>query len=350
MVFGLVLYDLGARGLPGYAPESHPWVSWVAATVTTLVLFGSVVMHELSHSFVARRLGMPVSRITLFVFGGVAQVEEEPRKATDELLIALAGPAMSLVLAALFGGAHLLLAPHPPLRLLSVCCRQVALMNLVLMVFNMLPGFPLDGGRVLRSLLWQLWGNMLRATRVATFMGGVLGYGLAGLGIVVGLSTGNLWLGLFYGGMGLLLAGAARASCANESLRAMLADTDVATIVTSPQVCFPVDTTVGAAMPYLLNGRRHNAVAVVDCGCPVGVMSADRLRSVPVELWPTTTVQEVSEPLREEMVIRHTQSAGEALKQMEHNEQSELLVVDDWGQLMGFVDRSSVFALIIAES
>jgi len=133
------------------------WAPWAAAFCATILFFTSVLLHELRSQLRGRRTGIQVSRITLFVFGGVAQVEEEPRKATDELLISLAGPGTSVLLSVVFGGLYWLAARlHGP-ALVMACLQYVAFANLALAIFNMVPGFPMDGGRVLRSLLWYAW-------------------------------------------------------------------------------------------------------------------------------------------------------------------------------------------------
>jgi len=290
LIFALFVLDMGRDVFARLAPEGYEWMAWVAAVATTLLFFGSVLLHELSHSFMARSHGIGVSRITLFVFGGVAQVEEEPKKATDELLIALAGPLMSVLLALVtFGiwwGARQLQMP----AIFCAVFSRVSETNLALAIFNMVPGFPLDGGRVLRSLLWYHWNDLLRATRVASIMGQIVGYGIVGIGVVIGLTSGSLIVAM------------------------------------------------EVAVTHLASRPPRGAVPILSAAQPVGLMDVDRLGSVPRWEWATTPVERVMEPLREEMVIRHSSTPQDAVDKMVKTGRNDLLVLDDWGNLQGVVN------------
>jgi len=348
IVFAIVVWDLGNHGFPGLGVGGRTWLPWVAAVITTFLFFGSVLLHELSHSFVAKRMGIGVSRITLFIFGGVAQVEAEPKTPKEELLISLAGPAMSVLLALVFGAGYWALVRYLGAGLVTRCLERVAIVNLILAVFNMIPGFPLDGGRVARALLWYSWGDRLRATRVASVLGQVVGYGLAALGVGLGIMSASLWLIIFYAGMGMLLASVARVTYQRERAQVSLNAVPLWQLTVQPEMSFPKGTPLGTAAPYYLSRGPHGWVPVLDGHQPVGVVSPSLLRQIPPWQWQQLRVEDVMEPLREDMVIRQNSPAFEALERMSEQSRSSIIVVDDWGNFGGIVTQTSVRAALAA--
>ncbi|MFN2184055.1 MAG: site-2 protease family protein, partial [Anaerolineae bacterium] len=196
----------------GYFPQANPgWSSltyWLVSASAALLFFASVLLHELGHSVLALREGVPVKSITLFIFGGVAEIGREPPTAGAEFRIAIAGPLTSLGLAAIFGGLGALLADYATV---AAPLAYLGWINLLLAAFNMIPGFPLDGGRVLRAILWQLNGSLVTSTRWASRAGQAISFGFIGLGALqffAGAFTNGLWLAF----IGWYLNGAARAS------------------------------------------------------------------------------------------------------------------------------------------
>lgn len=177
LVFGLVTWSLAM----GYFPDEYPMLSapvyWLLGLITSVLFFGSILAHEMGHAIVAQRNQVPVRGITLFIFGGVAQLEQEVRSPGAEFRITIAGPLVSLALAGLFGLLWLLDQSVPYLAAPSIWLARI---NLLLAAFNMIPGFPLDGGRVLRAIVWKWTGSLIRATRVATFTGQLAAFGFIG--------------------------------------------------------------------------------------------------------------------------------------------------------------------------
>ena len=337
IVFAIIVWDLGTHMFPRLAHSGPQWVPWVWALVTTLLFFSSVLLHELSHSFVARRFGIGVKRITLFVFGGVAQVEEEPRTASEELLISIAGPAMSIMLALVFGAGWWAATQFSGTYLLTAALGRLALVNMILAIFNMVPGFPLDGGRVMRALLWHWWNDVLRATRVASIMGQVVGYSLVALGAYLGAISGSLLLILFYAGMGMLLASMARVTYHRERMKASLRRLSLPPLVVPPELAFPAGTLLSEAAPPLLAYEPRGWVPVLSGAQPIGVLMPAQVRGIPPVQWPAMRVEQVMEPLQEDMVIRHDQPAFEAVERMSATGRPNVLVLDDWGNLQGVV-------------
>jgi len=200
----------------GYFPAVYPGLPapayWLMGAVSALLLFGCVLLHELGHSLAARSYGIPVACVTLFMFGGVAQIASDPRRPSAELIVALAGPLVSAAIAWLcFAASGAMPVEHGAQLVGYAVIRYLALINVLLLAFNLLPGFPLDGGRVLRAILWAWTGSLRRATRIASAVGVVFSLALLGLGVWVltrGAWTGGLW----YIVLGLFLRNAALAS------------------------------------------------------------------------------------------------------------------------------------------
>lgn len=208
VIFGLIAWSLSVGYFPRVLPDVPAATYWVSGLVAALLLFVSVFLHELSHSLVARRQGLAVSAITLHIFGGVSQLEAEPDRPGDEFVMAIVGPLTSFVLAGLAAAGAALAGGAP---ILAAVLRYLALVNGVVGVFNLVPGFPLDGGRVLRAALWRIRGDHRWATRKASQAGSAVAFGLIALGIVRALSgqfLGGLWFVL----IGLFLRRAAEGS------------------------------------------------------------------------------------------------------------------------------------------
>lgn len=341
-----MVWDLGRHAFPQLSATGREYLAYVAALATTLLFFASVLLHELSHSFVARRMGIGVSRITLFIFGGVAQVDEEPRTPRQELLISIAGPAMSVLLAAVFGAVAMLLRNRWGTTIPGLCLERVAQVNLVLAIFNMVPGFPLDGGRILRSLLWMGWSDRVRSTRVASVFGQMVGYALAGIGVLQGVALASPWLGIFYVGMGLLLASVARGTYRRELVQAALDATPVWHFAVPPELSFPLGTPLSYAAPYLLARGGGMPVPVLLDSQPVGILSRDPVAAIPPWQWTQLRVEDVMDTLREEMVLRTSQSASAALDRMQRENRSSLMLVDQWGNFGGIVTAASLHAAL----
>ena len=346
MVFAIVVYDLRRHAFPYLEASGREWLAWAAALATTILFFGSVLLHELAHSFVAKRRGISVSRITLFIFGGVAQVEEEPKGPRDEFLISVAGPAMSVLLGVAFAGAYALAKVYPGLLLVAQCLHRVSVVNFALAIFNMVPGFPLDGGRVLRSLLWLAWGDILRATRVASILGQIVGYMLAGLGAYMGAMSGSLLIGLFYVGMGLLLATVARATYRRERVRFTLNSLPLWRLTVPAEMTFQKGTALSVAAPHYFTYQPKGLVPILHADELLGVLAGSQIRHIPHAQWPWVAVEDVMEPLREDLVIRASRPAYEALEHIMRNGQASVIVVDDWGRMQGVVTHGGLSAAL----
>lgn len=211
-IVGFVAWTLAS----GYFPTNYPWLTsstcWLMGISSAVLLFICVLLHELGHSLVAKAHGIPVPRITLFIFGGMAQIESDPKQPFIEFKIAIAGPLVSALIAGICYRLFMVIPIEARSQFIAVAIlKYLTIINIMLIVFNMLPGFPLDGGRVLRSIIWARTGSVLRATQITSSMGVGLGVGLWVLG-AWWIIKGAVWVGIWYIFIGFFLRNAARAS------------------------------------------------------------------------------------------------------------------------------------------
>jgi len=313
---------------------------WTAAIVTSALFFLSVLLHELSHAFVAQRYGMAVPSITLFVFGGVSSIAGEMRTAKEEFAVAVAGPLMSWVLAAVFGLLWFITRSEG----INGVFGYLAWINGALGVFNLLPGFPLDGGRVLRSIVWGRSGNIVRATRVASTAGSLIAYLMIGLGLVSVFAFGLLG-GIWYVLIGLFLKAAAEGS-----YQAMLADRALRN-VTTQTVMRPPSEPVDASMSVqeLVDARllrsAERAFLVRNNGSVVGLLTAADITKVPREEWGVTSVSRIMVPSGRVLTVSPDTGLIEAMQLMQQHDIHQLPVLDD-GRLVGMLTRGDVLRQI----
>ncbi|HVK78416.1 MAG TPA: site-2 protease family protein [Kofleriaceae bacterium] len=316
VIFGLIVLNLGIGVLPSWHPGWSAPLTWAVAVLAAILFFGSVAVHELSHALVARRYDIPVRRITLFVFGGMAQIEREPPSPRAELWMAIVGPITSLVIgfAATFLGVLLAGGPADtaaadpsgffralgPFATLLVWLGPI---NIMLGVFNLVPGFPLDGGRVLRAILWGATGDLRRATRWASWAGQAVGWTLMAIGVTM---LFGVWYPFFGGGpvsglwlilIGWFLNNAARASYTQLMVREALEGIAVEELMRADPVVVPPDLTLDELIRdrYLHTGQRE--FPVVDHGGHLlGQVNVGVARTIAREQWGHRTVVEIMTP------------------------------------------------------
>ncbi len=317
--------------LEGYATETYWWMG-IAGMIG---LFISLVFHEMSHSLVARVYGLEISGITLFVFGGVAEMTEEPSSPSAEFFMAIAGPLASLLLSGIFLLLATLISTLTLAAPAEAVLRYLALLNLVLAVFNMLPGFPLDGGRVLRAFLWWRWNDLRRATRMAAQIGGGAGWVLIGLGILSAF-TGNLIMGIWWFLLGLFLRGAAANAYFQVQTRQTLAGESVRRFMVHDLITVPGNLSVAEFVEDYVYVHLHDMFPVVQDSRLIGSVSLRQVQGVPRENWAGTRLRDIAEPAGHNNTVDVETDAMDALKKMRQNGASRLLVTSD-GALVGIL-------------
>ena len=301
-----------------------------------LLLFASVLAHELSHAVVALRHDVGIRSITLFIFGGAAEMVEEPRSARAELSIAIAGPIMSGVLAALFGAFYGIFLDLLPPPFVDVMLR-LAIWNVVLVAFNIVPGFPLDGGRVLRAALWGIWGQLAPATRVASAVGSFFGALVMFLGLMFVFVFDNLIGGVWFFLIGMFLRYAARSSYRQVLLRQALEGVTARDLMTSDVPCVPPGMTLDAVVDEVILPRGVVEVPVVDQGILIGMLSFQSFRGKgPAALERLTASDVMSRDFLEE-TISPDEDAFRVLARLGSDDHR--LAVVSGGVLAGIVSR-----------
>jgi Zn-dependent protease len=344
IVFGLISWSLAAGYFPAQLPDLPVWSYWLKAIVAAAMFFFSIILHELGHSLVARRHGIEIASITLFVFGGVSQMKEEPRQARQELQIAIVGPIISLVLAALFGVLAALATPQAQPTALSAVLTYLAVVNLLVAVFNMLPAFPLDGGRVVRAILWMRSGDLMRATSSAARVGRLLALGLIAFG-VIRLFGGNffgVWLAL----IGWFIMQAGSAGLAQASLRQALGGLRVRDVMTTEVRTVPADTTLPDLIENYFIRYTYGGYPVVKNGRVVGLVTLHELRNRPAAERASTRVEHIMVPLESRLVVDPATPVVDALNRMvTSGAEAGRLVVLERDRLVGLITANGIIHL-----
>jgi Zn-dependent protease/CBS domain-containing protein len=320
-------------------PVNFPGLStgaYIAMGVTgTLLFFASLLAHEISHSLVARAKDIPVEGITLFIFGGMSRTRMEAETAGDEFKIAVVGPLTSFVLGVLFWAVGWIGARAGWSLAIIGVAQYLALLNILLAVFNLLPGFPLDGGRIFRSAVWKYTGDSTKATRYASTAGKWLAYLLIGFGLFSAFG-GNIVGGLWLVFIGWFLRNAAIASYQQHLLQIVLEGVRARDAMTpDPETVRPELTLQELVDEHFLRRRFHSYPVTRD-GRPLGLISLQQVKDVPREEWPTRTVADTMTPAENGVTVRPEDRMNEVLQKMESSGNRRLLVTRD-GHLEGII-------------
>jgi Zn-dependent protease len=309
-IVALITLSLGAVYYPEEAPGIAPAVAYALGLLSALLLFASILLHELGHAVVARRHGVEIEEVDLWLLGGVARMKGYPQTAGDELRFALAGPGVTLVIGAIFWAIVLALPSSSPAALRAVIEYQ-AFINTVILVFNLLPAFPLDGGRVARALIWGRIGDLTRATAVAASIGRGFGWGMVGLGLLTAVAgaLGGIWLAL----IGFFVIAAAKAEEGGLRVRTAFAGREAGRFMSFPAVTVPAAASVEDAVEGFFVKHRYSAFPVLDGERPIGLIDIAAVQRVPQTRRPSTTAADVA--LRdEELVVDEHQDVAQLLE------------------------------------
>ncbi len=343
IIFFLVAWSLASGYFPLEYPDLPQMSYWLMGAATSLLFGVSVLAHELGHSFVAKRNKVPVRSVTLFVFGGIAQIEEEPKTPGAEFKIAIAGPLTSLLLGLLFGALWLLDRSAPVLAAPSVWLARI---NLVLAAFNMIPGFPLDGGRVLRSLIWKINKDLHRATRIAAFSGQLVAFGFIAYGIFT-LFTGNFFNGLWLAFIGWFLQNAAAAAVGQSTLKESLRDVPVERVMLRNLPNIPWHTKLDCIVEEHVVPFGERIFLVTDNNGEMlrGLLTLRHVTAAPRQRWPELTAQDVMIPRKDFIAVKPEMQLLDALRIMDDANVAQVPVMVE-NEVTGILTREEIMHYI----
>jgi Zn-dependent protease/CBS domain-containing protein len=330
------------RVIPGWTAGQY----WLLGAGTAVLFFGSVLAHELSHAVVARRLGLKVGGITLFIFGGATTIETESASARDEALIALAGPITSLVI----GGLLLVTGALVPQAQIQALVGWLGVINIALGAFNLVPGYPMDGGRVLRAILWRLRGDRLLATRQAAMVGRLIGYLMVAGGIFWALRSRDIGSGLWLALVGWFLATAAEATLQQAGVERSLSGVRVRDAMDiSPAAVSPNESVADLVSERMLRGDDRSFLVRHEDGGLAGVVTLGDVRRLPREAWADRRVTDIMTRYSDLATIGPDEPLAEALRLIQEREVGQLPVIgDEARQPLGLVTRRGILRLIDA--
>ena len=346
VIGALIAWSLATGILPSAAPGQTSGAYWTAGVVSAFVYLASLLAHELAHSIVAMRRGVRVEGITLWLFGGVSRFSSESSSPGAQALITFVGPLTSLLLGAVFllasvaagGGGHPGLVP--------ATLAWLGYINILLGVFNLLPAFPLDGGRILQSLIWLRTGNRLRATNIAARIGMAFAFLLIAYGLVTVFVAGSLFGGIWSVFLGWFLLSAARAEQTGALMRQALSGISVAEVMTPNPVEAPDDISVEEALHGYVLASRHSTFPTHDgSGRLSGLLTLAALKNVAPNARPTTLIKEITCPLDKVSTIRPADPAANLLNVSDGCSEGRTLVVEN-GRLVGIVSPSDISRLL----
>jgi Zn-dependent protease/predicted transcriptional regulator len=345
LVLGLLITWSLAQGLfPRYHKGLHPATYWIMGVVGAIGLLVSIVFHELWHSLIARRFGIPMRGITLFIFGGVAEMTEEPPSPKAEFFMAVAGPISSFILGTALVGASFLGSSSEWPESVTGVISYLGYLNFILAGFNLIPAFPLDGGRVLRAVLWGLKNDIRWATRVASTTGGFFGIALIVFGILQ-LFLGNLIGGIWMAVIGMFIRGASQSAYQQLLIRKSLEGETVRRFMNPNPVTVPPSISVEDLVEDFVYKHHYKMYPVVEDGRLVGCVTLDRIKTIPKEERKNRTVGELVERCTRSNTISPDEDAMTALTTMSKTGRSRLMLAEG-DRLVGVITLKDMMGLL----
>ena len=344
IVFSLVVYTLAVSYFPYLGPYYEPAVRWIMAFIAAIILFSSILLHELSHSYVAQKQGIRIKSITLFVFGGIAQMAGESRSPSGEMKIAAAGPALSLFISGIFWTIVFVFKRDMATSPVLAIAYFLAYTNMILAVFNLIPGFPLDGGRMLRAFIWKRTNNLNKATLITSRIG---------KGFAILLIIGGLWdilQGVFISGLWLIFVGMFLQQAADQGYRQTLLNRTLSSvkirdIMVSPVIVVNIEMTLDHIVNDFFFRYRYNSFPVVSGDTIAGIISFHDIKVVEKEKWPYTVVQDIMHKEITAFTISPESGALEALDKMIDTHRGRLVVIED-GRIAGIISQRDIMQML----
>lgn len=339
IIFFLVVAILGTTFFPEQYPEVATPNVWFYSVLAAVLFFSSILLHELGHAIVAQKRNIEISEIILFIFGGIAKMKSEPDKPQTEFEVAIGGPLVSAFLAAFFLILADVLGPAIDDGLHGVFW-YVGYINLILLIFNMIPGFPLDGGRVARAAIWHYTGNLRKSTRIVSNIGQAFAFVLMFLG-VMGIFGGAIVVGLFWIFIGFFLQQSAKMGYQMVAFREGLSDVPVSELMTSDPVSVRPETTLSELIDEYFFKNIHSSFPVVYNDKLVGLIEINQVKSLNKEKWKTTRVEEVMIPIDKVKTVEPETDAFTLLTEMIDNQTGRIMVTKN-GEIKGIVSRKDI--------
>lgn len=337
LIFGLLTWSLGTGYFPAEYPSLGIGVNILLGVITSGLFFASVLAHELGHSFVALRNQIPVKGITLFIFGGVAQITKEPQSPGVEFRIAIAGPLVSLALGLMFGGLWLLDQAVPIMAAPSVYLMRI---NLILAFFNLIPGFPLDGGRVLRAIVWWWTKDFRKATRIASFSGQVVAFGFIGVGVFT-ILRGEFLNGLWLAFIGWFLQNAAASSYAQTNMQHLLRGIKVGQVMAKECVRVPRLMPINQLVEENVLHRGQRCFFVADDDVLEGMLTLHDITEIPRQKWRFLTTSQAMIPRNRLISVSPEDELLSVIQKMDTDNVAQVPVLDN-NMLVGVLNREHV--------
>jgi Zn-dependent protease len=338
IIVALITWSLGASYYPGEVHGIAPLASYGLGLASALLLFASVLAHEFGHALVARRRGVEVQEIDLWLLGGMARMNGRPKSAGDELRFALAGPAVTAVVAAIFGALAAALPRSAPAALRALVSYQFEI-NLLILGFNLVPAFPLDGGRVARALLWRRRGDIVAATNAAARLGRAFGYLLIAFGVLLAFNgaPSGLWFAL----IGVFLVVAAGAERIQEQVMTAFTGVSAGELMSRPAISIPGELTLEQAEPHFARYRYTAFPVIDDGGQAVGMLSIDQLERTPRSRRATTLVRDLADR-DPALLIEEHEEVAHLLEQSAFARAGRAAVLDDQRRPLGVVSITDI--------
>jgi Zn-dependent protease len=340
LIAALITWSLATGVFPASLPGASDNMYFLMALIAMLLFFASLVLHELAHALVARSYGMKINGITLFVFGGVAELGEEPPTPRSEFFTALAGPVMSIALSVAFWLVGTALSDLGYAGPVTAVLEYLAVINLILALFNLLPAFPLDGGRLLRAVLWHRSGNLLDATRIASRSGEILAYALMGLGFL-SVFSGALIGGIWQIVIGLFILAAAKSAYQKQMMTKIMSGQKVRDLMTRNVFRVSPDTTLADLVDDIVLAHRVSFLPVVEDGALLGYVDLDTVLRIDRDNWITSRVDDVFTGQSDDNRVSPDMTAKDLLDLMNRTNRRKFLVAEG-GHLRGVVSMSDL--------
>ena len=352
LVFFLITWTLAYGFMPHYSPGLNPMQYWIMSIIGTVILFLSVLIHELSHSIVASRYGIKVKQIVLFIFGGVSDIEEEPKDFNKEFKMAIAGPAVSLVLSALFAifwwitTAIIMSSFDESFKTILIIINGIlfyaSFLNLILGIFNLIPAFPMDGGRILRSVLFSRNKNYDKSTRIAVRIGVIMSYVFFGLGILTILS-GSFVSGIWIILIGWFLQNGAETYLYQYDIMKILSKIRLHELMKTNVISVSDGLTINEIIKNYFNIYMKSSFPVTKLNYEVvGIVTLKRCANVPEHERDTIIVKDIMFPKNKIKLLKVNDTAEKALSIMIKENQDKILVCDDRDILEGVVSKTDI--------